>query len=102
MSRNCRLIDQILLQQLVVKAVKGKLQAVRDTELVIDFAQIVLNDLLSGTNLVSNFLVAHTARDATDNGQFFFRELGLNFGISEAGGLSAVGFDDPADGLVVD
>jgi len=95
-------VDEVFFQQLVVEAVESELQAVGDTELVVDLAEVVLDDLLGGADLVSDFFVAHAAGDAADDGKLLFGELGLNLGVGEAGGLGAVGFDDPADGLVVD
>lgn len=95
-------VDHVLLQQFVVEAVQGKLQAIGDAELVVDLAEVVLDDLFGGADLVRDLFVAHAAGDAADDGQFLLGELGLDFRIGEAGGLGTVGFDDPADGLVVD
>ena len=95
-------VDHVLLQQLVVEAVESEFETVGDAELVVDLAQVVLDDLLGGADLVSDFFVAHASGDAADDGQLLFGELGLDFGIGEAGGLGAIGLDDPADGLVVD
>ena len=85
-----------------METVQGKLEAVRDAELVVDLAQVVFDDLLGGADLVSDFFVAHASGDAANDGQLFFGELGLDLRIGEAGGLGAIGLDDPADGLVVD
>lgn len=95
-------IAQVLLEQLVVEAIESQLETIGDAELVVDLAQVVLDDLLGGADLVGDLFVAHAAGDAADDGQLLFGELGLDFGVGEAGGLGAVGFDDPADGLVVD
>src|ERR1700682_3168896 len=95
-------VDHVLFQELVVEAVEGELKAVGDAELVGDLAQVVLDYLLGGADLVSDFFVAHASGDAADDGQLLFGELGLHLGIGEAGGLGAIGLDDPADGLVVD
>jgi hypothetical protein len=102
LSGYCRFVDQVFLQQLMVETVQGELQAVGDAELVVDLAQVVLDDLFGGADLISDFLVAHAAGDATDDGQLLLRELGLDLGIGEIGGLGAVGLDDPTDGLIVD
>ncbi len=95
-------VDQVLFEQLMVETVESQLETVGDAELVVDLAQVVLDNLFGGADLVGDLFVAHAAGDAADDGQLFFGELGLDLGVGEAGGLGAVGFDDPADGLVVD
>jgi hypothetical protein len=93
---------EVFFEELVVEAVEGELETVGDAELVVDLAQVVLDDLFGGADLVGDLFVAHAAGDAADDGELFFGELGLDFGVSEGGGLGAIGFDDPADGLIVD
>jgi hypothetical protein len=95
-------ISHVLLQELVVETVEGQFQTVGDSELVVDLAQVVLDDLFGGADLVGDLFVAHAAGDAADDRELFLGELGLDLGVGEAGGLRTVGFDDPANGLIVD
>ena len=99
--RSSRLLE-ILLQKLMMEAVKSKLQTVRDSQLVVNFAQIILNHLLSRTNLISDLFIAHATRNATDNRKFFLRELRLHLRISQRSGLCTISLDYPADRLVID
>jgi hypothetical protein len=86
----------------VVQAVERELEAVGDAEFVIHLAQVVLDDLLCGADLVGDLFVPHAAGDAADDGELFLGELWLDARVGERGGLGAVGLDDPADRLVVD
>ena len=86
----------------MVQAVQGELKTVGDAELVVDLAQVVLDNLFCCADLVGDFLVAHASGDTADDREFLLRELGLDLGVGEAGGLGTVGLDDPTDGLIVD
>jgi hypothetical protein len=44
---------------LALQAVEGKPESIGNAELVINLAQVVLDDLLSGTELMGDLLVAH-------------------------------------------
>ncbi len=68
-----------LFVQLMVQAIKRKLEAIGNTKLVIDLAQIVLDHLLGGTELISNFLIALALRNAGDDGQLFRAKDGAGF-----------------------
>jgi hypothetical protein len=55
----------------MVQAVERKLEAIGNTQLVIDLAQVVLDDLLRGPELIGDLLVALALRDAGNDGQLF-------------------------------
>jgi hypothetical protein len=90
------------LDDLVVEAVKGEFEAVADAELVVDFAQVVFDDLLGGSELEGYLLVALALCDAGDDGDLLGREAGLAARADESSSLCAIGLDDPIDGLIVD
>jgi hypothetical protein len=85
------------MDDLVVQAVEGQLEAVADAELVVDFAQVVLDDLLGGAELEGDLFVALALGDAGDNGHFLGREAGLAARADESRGLGAISFNDPVD-----
>ena len=60
--------------QAVMDAVERQLQAVGNAQLVVDLAQIILDHLLGGADLLGDFLVAHALRHARDNQQFLVAE----------------------------
>src|SRR5208337_5651316 len=74
--RDCLFIT-IGLNNLVVQAIEGQLKAVRDTELVVDLAQIILDHLLCGSQLKCNLLVTLSLGDAGDDCHFLGRQAGL-------------------------
>src|SRR5207248_7133675 len=86
----------------MVDAIQRQLKAVRDAKLVIHLSQIILNHLLSRTNLAGDFLVSHALRDAGDDEQLFIRELRFGTRRGKLRGLRAVGFNYPIDALIVD
>ena len=90
------------MNDLVVQAIEGQLQPVADAQLVVDLAQIILDHLLGGSQLVGNLLVALALGDAGDDGHLLGRELGLDARVDQGGGLGAISLDDPADRLIVD
>ena len=53
-----------------MQAVERQLKPVRYSQLVIHLAQVVLDYLLGGPQLVGNFLIAFALRDARDDRQF--------------------------------
>ena len=65
------------LDDLVVQAVEGQLKAIGDAQLVVDLAQIVLDDLLGGAELERDFLIALALGDAGDDRGLLGREPGL-------------------------
>jgi hypothetical protein len=52
---------------LALQAVERKLGSIGNVQLAIDLAQVVLDDLLGGTELMGYLLVAHAHRDAGDD-----------------------------------
>ncbi len=58
---------------LVVQAIEGELKPIGDTQLVVDLAQIVLDDLLGGAELERDLLIALALRDAGDDRRFLGR-----------------------------
>src|SRR6266566_8280510 len=62
-------------QDSVVQAVKRKLKAISDAELVINFAQIVLHHLLRGPDSRGNFFVLHSLSDAGNDQRLFGGKL---------------------------
>ena len=80
----CGDLIHICLDDLVVQAVQGKFKAVCDAELVVDLAQIVLDDLFGGSQLKCNFLVALALRDASDDRRLLGREARLRGADSRA------------------
>ena len=91
-----------VLMQLVVEAVEGELEAIGNAQLVVDLAQIVFDDLLGGTELVGDFLIALALGDAGDDEHLLLVEAGLIARVIHVAGLGAIGFDNPGDGLIVD
>ena len=53
-----------------MQAVERQFQTIGDAELVVDLAQVILDDLLGRANLVRDFFIAHAAGDARDDGKF--------------------------------
>src|SRR5450756_839404 len=86
----------------MMQAVEGQLQPIRDAKLVVDLTQVILDHLLSGTNLIGNFLIAHPTSDAADDGKFFPGELRLNLRIGESRRLSTICLNNTTDRLVID
>ena len=52
---------------LALQAVERELESIGNAELVINLVQVVLDDLLGGTELMGYLLVAHAQRDAGDD-----------------------------------
>ena len=86
----------------MVQAVERQFQPVGYAQLVVYLAQVVLDHLFGGADLVGDLLVPHAARDAADDGQLFLGEFGQDARAGERTGLRAIGLDHPTDGLVVD
>src|SRR6202522_992865 len=100
--RHDRLFLPLALNDLMMQAVEGQLQTIGNAELVIDLAQIVLDDLLRCAQLVGDFLVALTLGDASDDRHLFRRKPWLGARADQRGSLRAVGLDDQVDRLVID
>src|ERR1700721_459560 len=95
-------VFSVRLDDLVMEAVKSELKAVADAELVVNFAEIVLDNLLGGAELVGDLLVALALGDAGDDGHLLGRETGLAARVYKRGSLGAIGLNDPVYGLVID
>ena len=52
-------------------AVKRQFQPIGNSKLVVHLAQIVLHHLLGGPNLIRDFFVTHSLRDARNDEQLF-------------------------------
>src|SRR6202012_3284701 len=90
-----------LFMNLVMEAVERQLKSVGDTEFVVDLGQVVLDYLLSRSQLEGNFLVPLSLGDAGDDRKLFRRKPRLGLGISECSGLRTIGFDHPVHRLIV-
>src|ERR1035438_3334731 len=97
-----RAVSGGFLIELMVEAVHGQLQAVRNVELVVYPAQIILDDLLCGAELVGDLLVALGLREAGNDREFFGREEGPRPGTVSCTGLRTIGFYHGMDGPVID
>jgi hypothetical protein len=62
-----------ILEQAVVHAVEREFESIADAQLIVDFAKVVLDNLLGGTDFLSDVLVAQALRNAGDDPQFFWR-----------------------------
>ena len=68
----------VRLDDLVVQTIKSKLEAIGNTQLVVNLAQVVLDDLFCRSKLESDLLVALALSNAGDNRCFLGREPGLS------------------------
>ena len=90
------------LVELMMEAVEGELEAIGNSQLVVNLAQIIFDDLLGSAELVGDFLIALALGDAGDNEHLLLVEAWLIARVVGAAGLGAIGLDDPCDGLIVD
>src|ERR1700733_9101714 len=97
-----RLFVHVRLNDFIVQAIKREFKPVRDAKLVIDLAQVILDDLLGGAQLESNLLISLALRDAGDDRHFLRRKAGLIAGADERSRLGAIGIDHPIDRLIID
>jgi len=82
-----------------LQAVERELESIGNTELVKNLIQVVLDDLLGGTEFMGYLLVAHAQRDAGNDRQLLWSEVRQRAGRRR--GLRAVGLDHQVDGLVI-
>ena len=75
---------RIGLDNFVMKAVEGEFEPIADAQFVINFAQVVLDNLLGGTQLEGNLFVAFSLRNAGDDCQFLGRKARLGCGVTRA------------------
>jgi hypothetical protein len=59
--------DLFMQAVLPLQAVERKFESIGNADLVINLIQVVLDDLLGGTELMGYLLVAHAQRDAGDD-----------------------------------
>jgi len=86
----------------VIQAVEREFQTVSHSQLVVDFAKIILDHLLGGANPQGNLFVLHPLRDAGDDERLFGRERHFRTRPCRTHALRAIGLHHPPDGAAVE
>src|SRR6266436_3692341 len=81
----------------MTQAVERQFQTVGDSQLVVNFAEIVLDYLLGGANPQGNLFVLHPLRNAGDNERFFGRERHFGTRPCRTHALRAIGLQHPGN-----
>src|SRR3569623_1493465 len=89
---HCCYLIYLFPDRFVVQAEKRQYNPVVNTELLIHFAQIVLNDLIRCAHLTSDLICA-SPRDTSDDSVLPRRQVHLGARVQECSSLCSIGFE---------
>src|SRR6266404_7409132 len=85
----------------MTQAVECEFQSVGDSQLVVNFAKIILDHLLGGANPQGNLFVLHPLGNTGDNERFFGRERHFGTRPCRTQALRTIGLHHPGDGAAL-